>query len=694
MIKLFSPSSWNLKSKFLSILLLILLIPLASIGLLKEIENALFEQLKSSLLLSSKMLAEQLSQNEKWFYDSLLPEKNKSSSKELFVFPLNENFELDGYFEEWVDFEKHRQYFNTKNHSMGLLLGNLERHLFLSIQINDPHLIYKNAQVQGLADGLQIDFETLGLKPKDTQIQSIYLSPTISGNVSVLVKNNHAMKIDWRYKASWIATNNGYSIEIKFPSGIKPQLLKVTHKNVDRERQKNYQSINSSGRYAMNPLVWPSQKIINFSKHLALKKAQRIWILDRQGRVLTSQGKLGLSSTKVSSNPILQWLLAAPAKALIDRRANALHLDSVQIYRAQRGQASTFVERYKNSDQAVAIASYPIKNNGEVLGVLLLEENVAKVQLLQKKALLNMFAVALAIFLLVIFLVYWYVSRMVSRIQHLKSSIDQVVDQQGRMKEPLQIEDLQGDEIDDLYAAFYQMGSRLYDYNDHLEKLASRLSHELRTPIAIVRSSLDNLLISCNDAEDRIIIQRALDGNQRLGDIINRMKQASGVKDAMQTASLEKVNFVQFLTQVISSYQSSFKDYSFKLSINQLDKSQNIAPDLFAEMLDKLISNAMSFCDPSSPIVISAEQKDKLVCLKVINKGPTIDKKNRKRIFHSLVSIRNKQQSTGNNLGLGLYVVKLIAEFHQAKVKVENLQDDSGVAFCILWQQVDCNAKS
>jgi len=686
--KLFKPSSWNLKSKFLSILWLILLIPLASIGLLKEIESALFEQLETNLLVSSKMLAEQLAQHEKWFYDSLLAEKNKSSSKELFVFPLNENFELDGYFEEWLDFEKHRQYFSNNKLSMGLLLGNLDRHLYLSIQIKDPHLIYKNAQIKGLADRLQIDFESTSSKNNRSQLRSIYLSPTVSGNLSVLVKNKQGMKIDWRYKASWVATTNGYSIEIKFPSGIKPRFLKVIHKNVDQKGQKRYSSINSSGRYAMNPLVWAAPKLIGFTNHLALKKGQRVWVLDGQGRVLTSKGELGLKSTRVSSNPILQWLLAAPAESLVDKRANALHLDSVQIYKAQRGQASTFVERYKNSDQAIAIASYPIKNNNEVLGVLLLEENVAKVQLLQKKALLNMFAVAVSIFLLVILLVYWYVSKMVGRIQHLKQSINHVVDQQGRMKEPLQIDRLEGDEIDDLYRAFYQMGTRLYDYNDHLEKLASRLSHELRTPIAIVRSSLDNLLINCNDHEDRLIIQRALDGNQRLGDIINRMKQATGVKDAMQTASLERIDFVQFLKQVVSSYQSSFKKFNFDLSLAAIDNYQLIAPELFAEMLDKLISNAMNFCDPTSPIIISVKQEGKNICLKVINKGPTIAKKNRKRIFHSLVSIRNKEQSTGTNLGLGLYVVKLIAEFHQAKVKVENLSDESGVAFCIRWKAI------
>ncbi|MCF6194006.1 MAG: ATP-binding protein [Kangiellaceae bacterium] len=242
------------------------------------------------------------------------------------------------------------------------------------------------------------------------------------------------------------------------------------------------------------------------------------------------------------------------------------------------------------------------------------------------------------------------------------------------------------------------MGARLFEYNDHLEKLASRLSHELRTPIAIVRSSLDNLLLNCQSEEEKEIIERALQGNLRLSEIISRMRQASGVKEAMQTAEKEDVDIVEFMQQLISGYSQSFKSHKFELICNLKGESNkglgiklySLSPDLFAEMLDKLVVNAMEFSDGKDSIKIRLTRAKERLVISVENCGPAILKKNRRKIFHSLVSIRDNNQSTGTNLGLGLYVVRLIAEFHGAKVKVDNLENDSGVIFFIIRHFFTC----
>ena len=460
---------------------------------------------------------------------------------------------------------------------------------------------------------------------------------------------------------------------------------KIIHKNVDQAGSSIFQQVYSSSRYDLNPLVWPSTGLVNYFDKIQLSPAQRIWVLDTHGRVLASAGNLKASEISFSRNPLFNWILASQSDIQIDPRENNLRLDSEEVYRALKGQASTRIESVRNSEQSIAMAGFPIEIEGTIYGALLLEENIARVQILQRKTLINMFGIILAVFLLVMWIIFWYVSKMVGRIKYLNAAIDQVVDQQGRMQAPLSIKQEKGDEIDDLYRAFGHMGTKLYEYNDHLEKLASRLSHELRTPIAIVRSSLDNLLLNCNDEDDKEIIHRALEGNQRLGEIITRMRQASGVKEAMQTAQKVSLDIEDFLLQIVKGYKLSFAGFQFHFDSKITQKVQLISPDLFAEMLDKLIANAMEFCDSNSPIELRLLQNKKTMCLSVTNRGPAIPKKNLKRIFHSLVSIRTNQQATGTNLGLGLYVVRLIAEFHGATVKAENLADASGVVFSIKW---------
>jgi len=676
----FNPAKWSLSRKFVSIVLLILLIPLASIGLLKEIEKTLKANLEHNLLLSSRLIGNQLSANQSWFAESLLPESDNILAKELFVFPLSASYELDGYTDEWADYEPHRKTFTKNETSLDILLGSFERHLIASIDVQDPSVVYPSADSSIVADQVEVEFKT-----QKGDYQKIILSTRSAGNFPVKTKKNGKLQIDWRFKAAWIVTEQGFHIELQFPSGFKPQQIRIVHNNVDHQGKYRFENTYATSRYDLNPLVWPSVNLVNYFNAIELSPAQRIWLLDTQKRVLISKGDLRTEEISFSTNPFLHWILASQSEIEIDPRKNNLHLDSQEVYRALKGGSSTRIENIRGSDQSIALAALPIKVEDKVLGVLLLEENVARVQIPQKKALINMFAVIFAVFLLVMWIIFWYVSRMVGRIKHLNNEIEQVVDQSGRMKAPLSLDVEKGDEIDDLYRAFSHMGSKLYEYNDHLEKLASRLSHELRTPIAIVRSSLDNLLLNSQDDEDKEIINRALEGNQRLGEIITRMRQASGVKEAMQTAEKELINLDDFLTQIVKGYQLSFKQHEFVLDSSLIQKQQTISPDLFAEMLDKLISNAMEFSEAKQPIRIDLSQDKNSTTLSVKNSGSTIPKKNLKRIFQSLVSIRTNQQSTGTNLGLGLYVVRLIAEFHGSTVKAENLKDGSGVVFVVRW---------
>jgi len=680
MINYFNPARWSLSRKFISIVLLILLIPFASIGLLKEIENTLKTNLRDNLLLHSRIIGNQLSANQQWFEESLLPDSNNILAKELFVFPLSGSFELDGYSDEWLDYEAHRAVFNKDKKSLNILLGSFKRHLIASIHVKDPHVIYPSADSSLVADQIEVEFKT-----EKGDYQKIILSARAAGKFPVKTRKNGKLQIDWRFKASWVVTEQGFNIELQFPSGFKPQQIRVVHNDVDRQGMTQFKNVHTTSQYDLNPLVWPSINLVNHFDAIELSPAQRIWLLDTEGRVLVSKGDLKTEEISFSTNPILHWILASQSEIEIDPRKNNLHLDSKEIYRALKGESSTRIENIKNSDQSIALAALPIKAGDKVFGVLLLEENVARMQIPQKKTLINMFVIIIAVFLLVMWIIFWYVSRMVGRIKYLNTAIEQVVDKSGRMKAPLSIEVEKGDEIDDLYRAFSHMGSKLYEYNDHLEKLASRLSHELRTPIAIVRSSLDNLLLNSQDKDDKEVINRALEGNQRLGEIITRMRQASGVKDAMQNAEKEMIDMRQFLEQVIKGYQASFTGFEFIFRSDVIQNKQNISPDLFAEMLDKLISNAMEFSEEKKPILIDLSQDKKGISLSVSNSGPTIPKKNIKRIFQSLVSIRTNQQATGTNLGLGLYVVRLIAEFHDSTVKAENLGDGSGVVFRVRW---------
>ncbi len=712
---LINPKNWSLNKKFASLIIIIILIPFASIGLLKEIEKTLVQSLQDKLSLTAEIIGSQLDSHADWFERSLLPDTKDSLSNDFYVFPLLSEFAIDGYEHEWLNFEQYRQVYKSKlannKNTLSVLVGSNNERLVLSLRVLDKELILPSAN-SNFSLNNQFDYLEIEYKTKNDTFERIKVEPRLAGKTIVKKiikksKTNSIDKTDWRYKVFAKNTQKGFSVELLFPSGIKPQMLKVKYydvvkvKNIVQGDQSfGLKEIITSSDHELNSVVWPNKNFKSFVSNIKLSTAQRLWVLDSYGRVLSSIGDLDTSKMSFSSNPLLNWILSIQSDQIVDNRKSRLRLDSPAIYSALGGKAVSLIEYSKQSDQAIAVATYPIKFENKILGVLLLEENIAKVQVIQKKTLTTLFIVNLVILIGVMWLIFWYVSRLVARIKELKNAINQTVDNHGRIKvseekAPLltlkntthknYITSNHGDELDQLAYSFKQMGERLFEYNDYLEKLASRLSHELRTPIAIVRSSLDNLLLNEKDEEQIEIIERALHGNLRLGEIISRMKDASGIKEAMQSAVKEETSLDEFLKLFIKGYQLSYPNERFELIVKAKQCKHKISKDLFAEMLDKLISNAVFFSDKKQAIRISLEQNDTSYQLKVSNSGNMIKTKNLKRIFRSLVSIRDKSKDSNANLGLGLYVVKLIADFHHAKIRAENLSDESGVVFVLSW---------
>ncbi|MGX5201676.1 ATP-binding protein [Aliikangiella sp. IMCC44632] len=686
---MFNPSQWSLKSKFISISLITLLIPISSIFLLQAVEKGLVNNLKSNLELAAKLYSLQLNQHANWFATQTQEKPDNSLAKELFVFPLSEKINVDGYFDEWEYYEKFRSSFSSSqalqasnnspqmasNEKLSVLLGASQQHLFVSLAVTDEQIIYKDAVNSYVADQVMVEYIDSSDIP-----QQIFIQPNGQGRIPVKRLQNKQLKIDWRFSAQWVETQLGFQLEIRFPFKLSPKQLGISFYDVDQKNANTYKQLFTTNRFDRNSLVWPVKEIEEYTQNLSIILGQRLWVLDAQGRVLARKGSL--QSPQSQYNKLAAWLFGEQSQNY-DKRQDRLRLNNPLISAAINSRTASAIEKSLDGDFSIAVAATPIIKADKLLGVILLEENVARVQFLQQQALSRMVWVTSGLILIVLIIISWYVGRLIRRISLLRKQVKSVADSDGRIASPPELIFEKGDEIAELSNAFYEMGNKLYEYNDYLEKLASRLSHELRTPIAVVRSSLDNLLLHDLPADNKATIERALIGTSRLGEIITRMRHASGIKEAMQTACVETVKVNQLVQQLIDGYRTTFKTFQFEYSQSSENLFANLSADLFAEMLDKLLANAMDFCTQGKPIVITLEKKSEWIELVVFNQGPLIEKKNRKKIFSSLVSIRGEDSKNEGNLGLGLYVVKLVAEFHRGSVTVSNHTTPAGVSFCV-----------
>jgi signal transduction histidine kinase len=103
------------------------------------------------------------------------------------------------------------------------------------------------------------------------------------------------------------------------------------------------------------------------------------------------------------------------------------------------------------------------------------------------------------------------------------------------------------------------------------------------------------------------------------------------------------------------------------------------APDLVAQMLDKLVDNALGFARPGTPVRVALGREGRAASLSVENQGPPLPAQMRGRLFESMVSIRPAGGEGEPHLGLGLYIVRLIAAFHGGEARADDREGGDGV---------------
>ena len=253
----------------------------------------------------------------------------------------------------------------------------------------------------------------------------------------------------------------------------------------------------------------------------------------------------------------------------------------------------------------------------------------------------------------------------------------EAIDARGRVTRLLTASEA-GDEIGDLSRSFTTVLSRLSRYTAYLEGMAGRLSHELRTPIAVVRSSLENLHASRTPGEAETYVARAEEGLARLSRILARMSEASRLEQSLSSATRERYDAVPVVRGCVEGYRTAYPGAAFALDVPDSAVMLEGSADLLAQLLDKLVENAADFHRPGTPIRVRLGADARL---RVENEGPLLPVAIRESLHGSMLSLRAGRDDRVPHLGLGLHIARLIAEFHGGGLHAEDLADGSGVAF-------------
>jgi two-component system sensor histidine kinase ChvG len=277
-----------------------------------------------------------------------------------------------------------------------------------------------------------------------------------------------------------------------------------------------------------------------------------------------------------------------------------------------------------------------------------------------------------------------FASSISSRIRRLRDQAELAIDSQGRVRQQI-VASKNRDEIGDLSRSFSSIVSRLGQYTHYLENMSSRLSHELRTPVAVVRSSLEHLGLQQLDEQSQKYVSRAQEGVSRLHLILNNLSEATRLEASLTQAESCRFSLKKVISGCMQGYQMTYPDQLFSIHIEDKAMSCDGVPEYIAQLMDKLINNAIEFHQPDSAVTVSLTQYHKQAILKVSNIGPLLPKDMNSQIFESMVSIRPQGINGKPHLGLGLYIARLVTDFHHGSIKATNIieNDIEGVEICL-----------
>jgi len=687
----------RLKLLFLSIA--VLSIPYFGVEYLRELERYLQDALELSLEDAARAVAGPLND-----HTDLFPEVELNDTA-LYVHDFKHPIQLDGYNDDWRSYLSWSDVYVEKNNrpagegdrlSFRIIVSQYQQYINVFLQVKDGNIVY---QKPGATTSLDNDHVILEFTNRSGELQRFYFSLAAPGSIRPFQYRKHHDEFNIEYETSEIVNNingelqttaGGYDLEILIPKDLVGRRMGFIVADVDDpvKRTPVYQVGTAGKGTASRPdrLVRSSPEIKKIIDKLASVDGRRIWVLDKQGQVLSSTGSLERKDLDDSTNLFYSIILPSVNERFNDDLEGASRLQGSEVLQALQGKPAINWRSSPDNRTVIISAANPVWINDEVRGAVVVEETTNNIQMVQRHATKSLFDKTIFVFSAVTLLLLAFATRLSFRLRRMSLEAENAIDEHGRVVAEF-TPSKDSDEIGDLSRNYASMLERLKQYNQYLEGMSGRLSHELRTPIAVVQSSLDQLQADGDENERRQYLERAREGIERLNLLVIRLSEATRLEQALQVAQKQPVDMCELLNNCLTGYRLAYPQFDFRLQVPGHPVMLNMAADLIVQMLDKLVDNATSFSIHGKPVEIELTSVSGNWQLRVMNHGPCLPATMEDQIFNSMVSLRDKKDRGEPHLGLGLYIVRLIAEFHGASIRARSDPDAGNVTFITEFKQ-------
>jgi dedicated sortase system histidine kinase len=659
-------------------------LPWAGCQYARELETALRASQEKSLLASAGTIANALSsQPQRVFRDPDDIQTFDANLGDLYVYPLQNQPLLDGYRDDWGVATNPTALPTASGYGARAQVGATARYLYLYVEVDDADFDAEPGNVHPEHD--RFDRVDLTLQRPDGTRVFYFFGTNAPGLIAAQSIVNggdgrdHAAE-EPRIQAFWLQTSAGYHVEARIPLSFVGSRLWVEAEDG-----------RGSGTSGVDSVEVPDGGRLFFTTpgldallSTFVRDGTRATVIDANALKLGAAGNLRANTPfdpdEISESWYRRWMNVDTSSFPLQVSAPD-RVSGNSVAAALAGTPHAGWVRGAVGQELLLSAAAPIVIDGVTRGAVFLEQAGDQLLSLRDHAVTRLFDLTLLATGAAVVVMFCLATWISLRIGRLRDAADSAVSSNGKIRLEMP-ESASADEIGALSRGFERLLARLNEHTQYLRTLGGKLSHELRTPLTIVRSSLDNLESEGLRDDQRRYVTRAREGSQRLQSILSALGAAARVEESIKQAERVNVDLRELLTSAIAAYGDGFPQVHFVLETPTDPCFIRGAPDLLVQLLDKLVENAVDFCPPGGRITVRLERATGNYLLQVQNDGPPIPQALHGRLFESLFEQRQDRDDKPH-FGLGLYIVRLIAEFHGGTAVAANRSDVGGAIFTI-----------
>ena len=212
----------------------------------------------------------------------------------------------------------------------------------------------------------------------------------------------------------------------------------------------------------------------------------------------------------------------------------------------------------------------------------------------------------------------------------------------------------------------------------------SNVSHELKTPLAVISSQVEMLQYLKDEERREFYFASIQEEVAKMSEMVGNLLDMTIMEHNMGKVEKKEFSLSETVGYILLKYEALFKSKNIKIETNLLDNCRIYGDREYIEQaVNNFVMNALQHTEKGNKIRIIMQEVEKNIQVRIFNQGSPIAKKDMEKIWHSFYvpeQDKNKEEDGGlGHTGLGLYIVKTVMEMHGGEYGVRNIED--GVEF-------------